>query len=95
MALGYRYLYGEGVPENCETALVHYEYAANEAALQIEKRGYPLPIERNRLSDDTAAAVRSSGAAGSEVDLEVNFIYLIISSIYLFIYLFISFLFRL
>lgn len=65
-----RYHLGEGVPESCERALLHYEYAANEAAFQIEKRGYALPLERNRLSDDTAAAVRSAGAAGGEMDLE-------------------------
>jgi TPR repeat protein len=71
MTLGYRFYHGEGVPESCETALLHYEYAANEAASQIEKRGYVLPLERNRLSDDTAAAVRSSGAGGTEMNLEV------------------------
>lgn len=72
MALGYRYFFGEGVPESCETSLLHYEYAANEAAAQIEKRGYVLPLDRNRLSDDTAAAVRSSGAVGTEMDSEVS-----------------------
>jgi hypothetical protein len=71
MTLGYRFYHGEGVPESCETALLHYEYAANEAASQIEKRGYVLPLERNRLSDDTAAAVRSSGAGGTEMTFEV------------------------
>jgi TPR repeat protein len=58
------------VPESCETALLHYEFAANEAASQIEKRGYVLPLERNRLSDDTAAAVRGAGAGGGEMDHE-------------------------
>ena len=31
----HRYLFGEGVPQSCEKALLYYEYAANIAANQV------------------------------------------------------------
>mmetsp|Transcript_3050 Transcript_3050/g.4663 ORF Transcript_3050/g.4663 Transcript_3050/m.4663 type:complete len:591 (-) Transcript_3050:882-2654(-) len=63
MGMGYRYLIGEGVPESCEQALQFYEYAANEAAAQVEKRGHAVYADRSRLSDDTAAVVRTAGSS--------------------------------
>jgi TPR repeat protein len=70
MAMGYRYLNGIGVPESCEKAQVFYEYAANEAAQQISRRGYPLYSERALLSD-----LESSGMKGrKEMDPEVIYV---------------------
>eukprot|EP01035_Chromulina_nebulosa_P019801 gene19801-25743_t len=49
MAMGYRHLYGIGVPESCEIALKHYELSANEAARAIESRGYALFSDKSYL----------------------------------------------
>ena len=51
MVLGFRHLFGIGVPENCQKAVLHYEYAANYAVNQINLRGYPLYIEKSKLVD--------------------------------------------
>lgn len=51
MALGYRHMYGIGVPEDCELALKYYEYSANLAASLFENRSYPLYSEKIRLND--------------------------------------------
>jgi len=51
MVLGFRHLFGIGVPENCQKAVLHYEYAANYAVNQINQRGYPLYIEKSKLVD--------------------------------------------
>lgn len=51
MVMGFRYLYGIGVPENCQKSALHYEYAANYAVNQINQRGYPMYIEKSRLVD--------------------------------------------
>lgn len=51
MAMGYRYLNGIGVPESCDQAKKHYEFAANVAVKQIEDRGYPIYIDKTKLSD--------------------------------------------
>ena len=40
-ALGYRYLYGIGVPKNCTLALTYYELVAN--AVMRERDGFPVP----------------------------------------------------
>ena len=50
MAMGYRYFYGIGVKQSCEKAQVHYEYAANKAAEQIEERRTALHVEKLHLS---------------------------------------------
>jgi len=49
MAMGYRHLYGIGVPESCEHAIKHYELSANEAARAIESRGYALFSDKSYL----------------------------------------------
>lgn len=51
MGMGNRYLYGIGVPENCESARNFYEFAANAAAEQIRTRGLPLHSERVKVSE--------------------------------------------
>jgi hypothetical protein len=54
MALGYRHLRGLGVQQSCDKALLHYEYAANVAAAQIEARGgFPVAGVHSRLSSHT------------------------------------------
>lgn len=58
MALGYRYLYGLGVPESCESALKHYEYAANHVVNEIEARGSSFYIDHSRLSDSSLSRKR-------------------------------------
>lgn len=49
-ALGYRYWTGLGVPASCETALDHFEAAANDAAAIIEKRGFTVFLDKSRIS---------------------------------------------
>ena len=51
MGMGYRYAYGIGVPESCQKALRHYEYAANVAATAISDKGYPFTLHRIYLSE--------------------------------------------
>jgi TPR repeat protein len=73
MAMGYRFLNGIGVPESCEKAQVFYEYAANEAAEQIRKRGYPLYSERALLSDIELANAKGRREIDPEVRSRVGF----------------------
>lgn len=56
MGMGYRHLYGIGVPENCEIAKMFYEIAANVAADQIRMRGLPVHSERVKISEVEATA---------------------------------------
>lgn len=51
MSIGYRYLKGLGVPQSCEKATVHYEFAANHAAQQIASRGYALRSVQAQLTN--------------------------------------------
>ena len=51
MSIGYRYLKGLGVPQSCEKAVTHYEYAANFAAEQISSRGYTLRSVQVQLTN--------------------------------------------
>ncbi len=51
MGLGYRYLYGIGVEKSCRKALKYYEFSANEAAKQIERRGYPIFYDTMKISE--------------------------------------------
>jgi len=50
LSLGYRYLKGVGVPENCPLALNYLELAANVAIEQANRRGYVLFMDRSRIS---------------------------------------------
>ena len=61
MAMGYRYLYGLGVPESCDLALKHYEFAANHVANSIEEKGHATFIDHTRLSDSSSAPNRGQG----------------------------------
>ena len=67
MGMGYRYLHGIGVPENCETAKTFYEFAANIAADQIRRRGTPVHSERMKISDVEV----TSSAGRRDIDAEV------------------------
>jgi SEL1 protein len=68
VAIGYRFANGIGVPESCELARRHYEYAANIVVRQIGSRGYGMFIEKRKLSDDQQ---RSLNKKGREVDEEI------------------------
>ena len=48
--MGYRYLHGIGVMENCEIALSFYEYAANAATEYVGRWGYAFYQDRTLLS---------------------------------------------
>lgn len=61
MAMGYRYLYGLGVPESCDLALKHYEFAANHVANSIEEKGHSVFIDYTRLSDSSSVPNRGQG----------------------------------
>lgn len=63
MGLGYRYLYGVGVPASCEIAINYYEFAANFAENQMYRRGYLLYAETSKLS--------GSDSGSNEIDPEV------------------------
>jgi TPR repeat protein len=69
MAMGHRYLHGLGVPESCEAALPHYEYAANRAAEEVERRGFSLFIDHTRLSDTHRLNTRNRQDFDPEVKL--------------------------
>jgi SEL1 protein len=64
MALGYRHMYGIGVPQSCAAAVLYYTPAA-EAALASGPGGGPLgspaPVEKVRLTAEyaTAASARA------------------------------------
>jgi TPR repeat protein len=51
MSTGYRYLKGLGVPQSCDKAVMHYEFAANHAAEQIQSRGYALRSVQVQLTN--------------------------------------------
>jgi SEL1 protein len=54
MAMGYRHLYGRGVPKKCESAQMFYELAANSAADKMSSAAVPaLHMSGERLSDST------------------------------------------
>jgi TPR repeat protein len=67
MGMGNRYLYGIGVPENCETSKAFYEFAANVAADQIQKRGLPVHSERVKISETEVAATSGRKNIDTEV----------------------------
>ena len=67
MGMGNRYLYGIGVPENCETAKDFYEFAANVAADQIRTRGLPVHSERIKISEADVASASNRKNTDSEV----------------------------
>lgn len=51
MALGYRHMYGVGVPAKCEAALEYYGAAA-DAAVKSAKGGVWVPNDRMRIGED-------------------------------------------
>jgi SEL1 protein len=53
VALGYRHLYGYGVPKSCQTAAYYYQQAAEMVKHEFEDGMTPL-IEKVRLTDDVA-----------------------------------------
>lgn len=67
MGMGNRYLYGIGVPENCETSKAFYEFAANVAADQIRQRGLPVHSERVKISETEVAATSGRKNIDTEV----------------------------
>lgn len=78
MNMGYRYLYGYGVSQDCEAALPYYELAANQAveAIRAAASRYPgqvvLPPSealKTRLSELTVP--RNARRAGKETNAEV------------------------
>jgi TPR repeat protein len=50
VSLGYKHFKGIGVTQNCEKALLHYEYAANFVIENLFKRGYAVQNERLHIS---------------------------------------------
>eukprot|EP00903_Cladosiphon_okamuranus_P006906 g6721.t1 len=72
-ALGYRYLYGIGTPQNCQQSLLHYHMAAREviADLHTEGRGgIARAVDRTRLSKRFVAGRRPASDTDRElVDL--------------------------
>jgi TPR repeat protein len=67
MGMGYRYMKGIGVQENCLSAVAHYEYAANAAVNQISERGYAYHIEHSKLSDIEKATVKGKREFDREI----------------------------
>ena len=67
MAMGYRYLYGLGLPESCESSLKHYEFAANHVVNEIETRGNQLYIDHTRLSDSSIQRRRPKDELDAEL----------------------------
>jgi SEL1 protein len=54
MAMGYRHLYGRGVPKECKSAQMFYELAANSAADKMNSASVPaVHLSGERLSDST------------------------------------------
>lgn len=60
IVLGYRHLYGLGVPKDCDTALYYYKMAADRLELELEVA--PPIVENIRLSDENAINQRASQA---------------------------------
>ena len=60
MSMGFRYQHGIGVPESCEKAMKYYEYAANHAVKQIEKRGFSVHGDRTKLSEIDVSSKREA-----------------------------------
>ncbi|XP_017471962.1 PREDICTED: protein sel-1 homolog 1 [Rhagoletis zephyria] len=52
MALGYRYLYGINVPNNCEKALMYYKKVAKKVAAKVTFSNGPI-VHRVRLLDES------------------------------------------
>lgn len=53
IALGYRHLFGHGVPKSCKTAAFYYVKAAEDVAAEFEDSKMPL-IDHVRLNDEIA-----------------------------------------
>ena len=68
LALGYRYMFGLGVPKSCETSVLYYELAANTAIDELEKDGVETLADFERLSLSAKSAGRF-GHPNSDEDL--------------------------
>lgn len=68
LALGYRYMFGLGVPKSCETAVLYYELAANTAIDELERDGVETLADFERLSLSAKPAGRF-GQPNSDEDL--------------------------
>eukprot|EP00752_Nemacystus_decipiens_P006865 g6166.t1 len=72
-ALGYRYLYGIGTPQNCQQSLLHYHMAAREVIADLHtdgRGGIARAVDRTRLSDRFVAGRRPASDTDRElVDL--------------------------
>lgn len=51
IGMGYRFMNGIGVVENCDQALPYYEYAANQAIADIIRLGQPVNPDKMKLSE--------------------------------------------
>jgi len=54
LVLGYRHLYGYGVPKSCSAAIKYYSKVAQDVVLTQAERNIAKPIELVRLSDEKA-----------------------------------------
>jgi SEL1 protein len=59
ISLGYRHLYGYGVPKSCETA-AHYYYQAASLVKREFEEGVPPSIEKVRITDDAARELKQN-----------------------------------
>lgn len=67
MGMGYRYFQGVGVSESCESALPHYEFAANQAAEHVHTLGLHTPQpDTLKLSEANDPSVKRTQREGSQ-----------------------------
>ena len=59
IALGYRHLYGHGVPKSCKTAAHYYSMAADDLVEEFSDGKIPV-VEHVRLNDETAIQNKQS-----------------------------------
>ena len=67
MGIGYRYLNGIGVPESCETALRHYEFAANIVSNNLEQNIFSTYIDKLHLNELESAKSKGRRELDNEV----------------------------
>ncbi|RKP26333.1 hypothetical protein SYNPS1DRAFT_14339, partial [Syncephalis pseudoplumigaleata] len=75
MTLGYRYLYGIGVPKSCEESVYYYQRVADKAIDYFDSGppgGRRLPRTRIRLADEEGGVfgIKSTGQAANGVELD-------------------------
>ncbi|EFC43115.1 predicted protein, partial [Naegleria gruberi] len=59
IALGYRHMFGHGVPKSCKTASYYYSKAASDVIVEFEDSRMPL-IDHVRLNDESAIQNKQS-----------------------------------